>query len=98
LYPKDQKDLSMTGGIGFTRQGESSIRNNRNILSNRSKMKDNPYAATEVKTVDNNAEHLETLKQYQTAQKVKEDKNNRKVFFILLGILLMLLIYIFIFA
>lgn len=88
----------MTGGIGFTRQGESSLRNNRNILSPRSKMKDNPYAATDVKAEENRGEHLEMLKQFQTDQKVKADKKNKKVLFMLLCILAVLLSYIFIFG
>ncbi len=61
-------------------------------------MKDNPYAATDVKAEENSVEHLEMLKQFQTDQKVKEDKKNKQVLFILMCILIMLLSYIFIFA
>ena len=68
-----QFEHTMTGGIGFSRQGQDSFRKNRELLKKRGSMKDNPYSATN-KTNRLDAANYEELIDYKRTKSKKEFK------------------------
>ena len=80
----------MTGGVGFSRQGKESFKNNRKLLNKRTSMKDNPYVATnhaKRETVPVNSPELQEWRD-------KKQKREKKLRIIIFGFLIPLVVLV----
>ncbi len=80
----------MTGGVGFSSQGKDSFRNNRKLLNNRTRMKDNPYAAGRKDEGDRNPAHTKELQVWRD----KQHRRHRRLRLIIYGIFTLLTVVI----
>ncbi|MBK6266143.1 hypothetical protein JKA74_13950 [Marivirga sp. S37H4] len=86
----------MTGGLGFARMGQDSLKKNRDMLNPRHRMKDNPYSPYKGITYEVVAKNHEELKAWKL---LKEKSNKRRhsiiylivALFVCLGIFLAIL-------
>lgn len=79
----------MTGGLGFSRTAQNSVKQNKDLKNSRSRMKDNPYAAT------NKINRQHTLLNYYKLKawmndKTENEKKTRRIIFLLLFTTLLL--------
>ena len=80
----------MTAGVGFSRQGKESFKNNRKLLNERTSMKDNPYAATQYAKRENDPISSPELKEWRDKKQIRE----KKLRIIIYGILIPLVLVI----
>ncbi|AHM60049.1 hypothetical protein D770_08960 [Flammeovirgaceae bacterium 311] len=80
----------MTGGVGFSKQGHDSFKNNRGLRNNRNSMKDNPYAAGKDWGKERDASIIPEIEEWRDA-KLKKEKNLRLLIFAILFPLILLM-------
>ncbi|TVP51318.1 MAG: hypothetical protein EA341_05595 [Mongoliibacter sp.] len=79
----------MTGGVGFSKQGKDSFKENRNLRIARPSMKDNPYAAKNASSHQELAENYEELKTWKI-QKESNDQKRRLIIYISLFVVFLI--------
>lgn len=80
----------MTGGVGFSSQGKDSYKNNRKLLTNRTRMKDNPYTANQNARGDQDPSIAQDIQNWRNKVKSRQ----KKLRIIIYGILLPLIVVI----
>lgn len=81
----------MTGGLGFSRQGQDSFRSNRELRKARKTMGENPYVASETGKGRESIANYDELRQWKE-QKDKSRNRLRRFVFIAVVILTILMV------
>lgn len=84
----------MTGGLGFSRTGQNSVKQNKDLKNSRSRMKDNPYGATKKFNRQSTLLNYEKLKVWMNDKRENEKKTRRIIYLVLFTILFLFLIII----
>lgn len=85
----------MTGGLGFTKQGQNAYRSNRELLNPRKRMKENPYASAGADQEKECALSYDELKQWRER---KDKRENRWRTFIFIAVLMLTILAVLVFA
>ncbi|WP_200975206.1 hypothetical protein [Echinicola sp. 20G] len=78
----------MTGGAGFSRSGQASFQNNRDLRTQRKTMSENPYAGGFNGNRDEAAKNFKELRQWRKAQEKQELRKVKLVVGVLLAMAL----------
>lgn len=83
----------MTGGIGFSRQGSDSFKQNRTLRNKRKTMNENPYSVNK-RRADRGNFNLKEVQNYRAQHKGKAKMITRLVTLIFIIISMAIIIYI----
>lgn len=83
----------MTGGIGFSRQGSDSFKQNRALRNKRKAMNENPYSSNK-RRGDRGNFNLKEIQNYRAQHKRKAKMITRLVILIFIIIFISIIIYI----
>lgn len=84
----------MTGGIGFSRQGSDSFKQNRALRNKRKTVGENPYSSNK-KTIKNRGSfNLKEIQNYRAKHREKAKLKGRTVILFLILVSMMITIYL----
>ena len=85
----------MTGGAGFSRTGQNAIKQNKDLRTGRSRMKDNPYVSSKAVERKNGVANYEEIKKWKI-RKYSSERRARMIISFFISVLLLLMFFIWI--
>jgi hypothetical protein len=92
-----QNYYTMTGGIGFSRQGSDSFKQNRALRNKRKSMTDNPYSINKTKNDQRRGNFdLQEIQNYKAEQLRRSKSRANIIRYLFIAIFVIILLFIFI--